>query len=92
MFESSLGGRCVTSSLQNRYREFNVAFRVWRHLQMRKRSGQCHGVKYPNRREDLITVPCFACPWPGVNLPDDWEKTDKDIRLVAPVYPRRILC
>ncbi|RPD67426.1 hypothetical protein L227DRAFT_486469, partial [Lentinus tigrinus ALCF2SS1-6] len=46
------------------------------------RAGQCHGVKYPNRDPKLLTVPCFACPWEGVNLPDDWRKTPQSLRYI----------
>ncbi|TBU21409.1 hypothetical protein BD311DRAFT_743616 [Dichomitus squalens] len=76
----------TSAKSKNWYREFNVAFGIWRHLQMCKRSGMCHGVKYPNRREDLITVPCFACPWPGVNLPEDWENTSRDLQYIYRIF------
>ncbi|EJF55278.1 hypothetical protein DICSQDRAFT_74779, partial [Dichomitus squalens LYAD-421 SS1] len=33
-----------------------------------------------------ITVPCFACPWPGVNLPENWENTSRE----SAVYIYRI--
>lgn len=54
--------------------------RIWRYLKMYKRSGQCHGIEYPNRDTSLLTVPCFTCPWPGVNLPPDWEKTPSHLK------------
>ncbi|KAI0716590.1 hypothetical protein C8Q76DRAFT_616444, partial [Earliella scabrosa] len=46
------------------------------------RAGQCHGVVYPNRDPRLLTVPCFACPWPGVNLPPDWDKEKPELRYI----------
>ena len=49
---------------------------------MFKRAGQCHGVVYPNRDPKLLTVPCFACPWPDVNLPPNWEQEKPELRLV----------
>ncbi|KAI0703979.1 hypothetical protein C8Q76DRAFT_572048, partial [Earliella scabrosa] len=50
------------------------------------RAGRCHGVHYPNRDPTLITVPCFACPWPGVNLPEDWEKEKPELRYIYRVF------
>ena len=59
-----------------------LAARIWRHLQMLKRSGWCHGVRYPNSLPDSIIFRCHLCPWDGVNLPSDWESTPEHLMLV----------
>lgn len=69
--------------VQDRYREFMFVTRLWRFLKMFKRAGRCHGITYPNRDSNLLTVPCFTCPWPGVNLPDDWENTPEKLQQVS---------
>ncbi|THH17939.1 hypothetical protein EUX98_g9037 [Antrodiella citrinella] len=61
-------------SVKNRYREFSMVSRVWRHLAMVKRSGNFHGLVLPGRDPALLTVPCYTCPWPGFNLPDKWKQ------------------
>ncbi|KAI0693053.1 hypothetical protein C8T65DRAFT_586112, partial [Cerioporus squamosus] len=42
---------------------------------MLKRCGWCHDLCHPNSPEDVIVFRCLICPWPGVNLPDDWQST-----------------
>lgn len=64
---------------QDRYREFMLAARVWRHLQMLKRSGWCHGVTYPNSPDGGIVFRCHICPWEQVNLPENWRSTPRDL-------------
>ncbi|EPS93236.1 hypothetical protein FOMPIDRAFT_1094913, partial [Fomitopsis schrenkii] len=63
-----------TRPVKNRYRELNIAGRLWQHLTAVKRAGVHHGLKLPNRATS-VTVPCFACPWPGFNMPDNWKDT-----------------
>ena len=53
--------------------------REWCHLKMLKRTGQGHdpaGVY--NTKEGVCAVLCPACPHPGKNLPDDWDKALKE--------------
>ena len=53
--------------------------REWRHLKMLKRTGRGHdpaGVY--NTKEGACAVLCPACPHPGKNLPDDWDKAPKE--------------
>ena len=53
--------------------------REWRHLKMLKRTGRGHdpaGVY--NTKEGACAVLCPACPHPGKNLPDDWDKALKE--------------
>ncbi|KAH9936583.1 uncharacterized protein B0H18DRAFT_868044, partial [Fomitopsis serialis] len=70
-----------TRPVKNRYRELNLIGRLWQHLVAEKRAGLHHGLSLPNRRAS-ITVPCFACPWPGFNMPVNWKDTPKDLSYV----------
>ncbi|KDR65285.1 hypothetical protein GALMADRAFT_82040 [Galerina marginata CBS 339.88] len=58
-----------------RYPEFHRVFRMWRNLMALKRAGRGHdpaGIDATSNGE--LLVECPACPHPGRNLPDDWEK------------------
>lgn len=63
-------------------------------LTMCKRSGQTHGIDefFPHRPEGNMAVPCPACPEPGVNLEEDWELTDKDLKYVFVSWTYLITC
>lgn len=77
---SARHGGARSPQLQDRYREFMIASRFWRHLQMLKRCGWAHGLRYPNGpEEDVIVFRCLACPWPKVNLPEDWAATSEKL-------------
>ena len=55
-------------------------------LESVKRSGQGQGIDeyLPFRRQGNVIVPCFACPEPGFNMPDDqWESLDSDFQYAA---------
>ncbi|KAH9830168.1 uncharacterized protein C8Q71DRAFT_717179, partial [Rhodofomes roseus] len=67
-----------TRPQKNRYRELNIAGRIWQHLAALKRSGLHHGLFLPNRPES-VAVPCFACPWPGFNMPPNWRDTPPEL-------------
>ncbi|KIJ89496.1 hypothetical protein K443DRAFT_117906, partial [Laccaria amethystina LaAM-08-1] len=59
----------------NRYAEFHRVFRMWRNLMALKRAGRGHergGIDATSNGE--LMVECPACPHPGKNLPNDWEK------------------
>ena len=60
----------------DRYREFMTCARQWRNLNQHKRAGTLFEEQSSTERGRLANF-CPACPQPGVNLPDDWEK-DKD--------------
>jgi hypothetical protein len=58
------------------------ATRIWPFLNIRIRSGQCHGIdeEYPNRPKDGLHVHCPVCSEKGVNLDDGWEKAGHELR------------
>ncbi|PPR06471.1 hypothetical protein CVT24_002571 [Panaeolus cyanescens] len=58
-----------------RYQELQRAFRLWRNLTGLKRSGRAlimDGIR--ETPPGGTTVECGACPHPGRNLPEGWEK------------------
>ncbi|KAH9902473.1 hypothetical protein C8Q73DRAFT_609081, partial [Cubamyces lactineus] len=77
-----------TGKVKDRYREFMLAARVYRHLTMVKRAGPKFGVVIPGRTAQDLTVPCLTCPIPDFNLPDDWQDTPEHLRYLH----RMILC
>ena len=73
--------RCLTSNtypylIPDRYREFMSCARQWRNLNQHKRAGTLFDGLASYKSGRLATF-CPACPQPGVNLPEDWNK-DKE--------------
>lgn len=52
--------------------------------------GFAHEAHLPNPGE--LTVTCPACPQPGINLPDDWEKDDDRCVLSADLLSSLLRC
>ncbi|PPQ95982.1 hypothetical protein CVT26_016198 [Gymnopilus dilepis] len=54
---------CVRD-VPNRYHEFTRIYRLWDHMSLVRRSGQCHDFDdiLPHRRKGSVTVRCPACP------------------------------
>lgn len=61
-----------TERFQNRLREMTRVKRQWANCQLRIAHGFGHEERIPNPGE--MAIFCAACPQPGVNLPDGWEK------------------
>lgn len=48
--------------------------REWRHMKMLKRKARGHDPEGVEATlPGTLTIPCRACPLPGINLPDNWE-------------------
>ncbi|KAJ7211675.1 hypothetical protein GGX14DRAFT_564905 [Mycena pura] len=83
-----LSDRAGMRNLPDRREQFTLMAREYRHLQMCKRAGRGHdGVGVPRAASSAelvygieatkcgeLAIPCRACPHPGINLPDGWEK------------------
>ncbi|EPS99172.1 hypothetical protein FOMPIDRAFT_1091383, partial [Fomitopsis schrenkii] len=61
--------------------KLNVVSRLWQHLTAMKRAGVHHGLMLPNCLTTM-TVPCFACPWPGFNMPANWKETPSELAYI----------
>jgi hypothetical protein len=59
--------------MKDRYRELMRISRQWRDLLVRKRFGFGHDIHRIPGPGDLALF-CPACPQPGINLPDEWER------------------
>ncbi|EEB88884.1 hypothetical protein MPER_13091 [Moniliophthora perniciosa FA553] len=70
-------------SLGNSYRPFRRIVRQWRNLRMLRRGGRGNDSirKVADTEPGELAVPCIACPKPGVNLPENWEKASAELRL-----------
>ncbi|KAJ6592936.1 hypothetical protein B0H19DRAFT_919522, partial [Mycena capillaripes] len=55
-----------------------VVYAKWRHMEMLKQGARGNdGVrKVAETHPGELGVTCPACPWPGVNLPEGWEKAE----------------
>jgi hypothetical protein len=63
-----------TTSTRKRYRPLMHMTMQWRHLKLLKRGGRGHaesGVAGTQLGE--LALLCPSCPYPGINLPDNWE-------------------
>ncbi|KAF8997031.1 hypothetical protein BDZ89DRAFT_970727, partial [Hymenopellis radicata] len=71
-----------TEWVPDRYKSFALMSRQWSYLQRLRRSGLGHtadgiaGAKWGS-----TAVRCWACPWEGVNLPEDWKNASPEERL-----------
>ncbi|TDL22683.1 hypothetical protein BD410DRAFT_803124, partial [Rickenella mellea] len=72
-----LTNNAFPDDVPERYREFNIAVRIWRHLTMVKRSGQAHGIDtlVPHRQPGSLVVMCPTCPEPEFNMSPGWKHT-----------------
>lgn len=71
---------------QHRIDQMRLMGRQYRHIHGTKRAGRCHdptGIEGTPRGG--LAVPCRACPRPGVNLPEGWER-DPDAECVVPSF------
>ncbi|KAJ7446032.1 hypothetical protein B0H11DRAFT_1930374 [Mycena galericulata] len=63
----------------DRRRAFRAIVRQYRMMEMLKRAGRGHddtGTRGTKQGE--LALPCRACPQPGMNLPEGWDKIDWD--------------
>ncbi|KAG6808347.1 hypothetical protein H0H92_004412 [Tricholoma furcatifolium] len=64
-----------TVKLPDRYSTFLRMVREWRHLKLLKRFGRGHDpTGAAGTRVGECAVLCPACPLPGINLPEGWER------------------
>lgn len=69
------------SFTQDCYKAFLRTVREWKHLKMLKRAGRGHDATgVMGTKQGELVVRCPACPWPGINLPDDWAEAPEERR------------
>lgn len=71
----------------DRYKVLLRTVRQWRHMKMCKRAGRGHdigGVLGTAQAE--LAVECPACPQPGKNLPEGWEKMLEGLAYIYALY------
>ena len=75
-----------------RYTEFLRVVQIWEYLMLLKRSGRGHereGVEGTGPGQ--CAVECPACPYPGRNVPLDWDNEPKNIKYTISVYQLQTL-
>jgi len=70
---------------QNLYKQLLRASRQWRDLTNRMKSGLGHQQVEGSPSDGSMATFCPACPQPGINLPDDWQKRYKPYVLIKHV-------
>ncbi|KAK7696324.1 hypothetical protein QCA50_000978 [Cerrena zonata] len=70
---SRLTFNCFPMNCPDRYRELMRISREWRNLKARRWAGFGYR-NAPDPERGGLALFCAACPQPGVNLPQDWDK------------------
>ena len=66
---------------KSRYRALFRSVMQWRHLKLLKRGGRGNdpsGVQGTQNGE--LAIRCPSCPWPGINLIDNWEDAPQSMK------------
>ncbi|KAJ7694097.1 hypothetical protein B0H17DRAFT_1199353 [Mycena rosella] len=64
----------------NHLPQFMHMVREYQHLQMCKRAGRGHEpMGIAGTKPGELATPCRACPLPGINLPDNWDKAPPEV-------------
>ncbi|KIY61885.1 hypothetical protein CYLTODRAFT_459471 [Cylindrobasidium torrendii FP15055 ss-10] len=67
--------------LPDRYKNFGFMVRQFLFLLRLKRSGAVHIPKpIASAERGCLAVKCWACPRPGINLPEGWENVEEHLR------------
>ncbi|TFK59884.1 hypothetical protein BDN72DRAFT_780127, partial [Pluteus cervinus] len=61
-------------TVPDRYRELLRVSRQWRNVMLLRERGFGHTKTEP--KEGELAIFCPACPQPGINLPENWDRTD----------------
>ncbi|THV05951.1 hypothetical protein K435DRAFT_849407 [Dendrothele bispora CBS 962.96] len=76
-----------TVEIPGRYRELLRMIHQWRLLKVLKRHGRGHDPRgYRATRSGECTLPCPACPIPGINLPEGWFKVPRIKRWIYRLF------
>ncbi|PPQ76859.1 hypothetical protein CVT26_001497 [Gymnopilus dilepis] len=68
---------------KSRYRALLRSALQWRHLKLLKRGGRGNdpsGVQGTQNGE--LALKCPSCPWPGINLADDWQDAPENVKFL----------
>ncbi|KAG2105020.1 uncharacterized protein F5147DRAFT_775339 [Suillus discolor] len=72
--------------IRDRYSVFLTIMREWRNLNALKHAGRGHNpAGVDATQEGELAVLCPACPHPGINLPPNWETSDRHAGLSPPM-------
>ncbi|KAJ7760147.1 hypothetical protein DFH07DRAFT_867895 [Mycena maculata] len=72
---------------KDRYHEFLLMTKEWRHYRMGKRGGRGHDPGgFANTKPGECALLCPACPHPGKNLPPEWEMAPDDKQFLYALF------
>ncbi|KAJ7714692.1 hypothetical protein DFH07DRAFT_762966, partial [Mycena maculata] len=70
-----------------RYHEFLMMTKQWRHTRMMKRGGRGHDPEgVAKTKPGECALDCPACPLPGKNLPEDWELAPEEKQFLYALF------
>ncbi|KAL0057538.1 hypothetical protein AAF712_015825 [Marasmius tenuissimus] len=75
------------TKIPDREAQFLLILREWRNIKMLKCCGRCHdpgGIAATSA--GAAAVPCRACPHPGKNMPEDWDKAPAEDQFLHGLY------
>ncbi|TFK61735.1 hypothetical protein BDN72DRAFT_777906, partial [Pluteus cervinus] len=65
----------ILTEPKDRYKGFLLMVREWAHIRLMKRSGRGHDIRgIAGTRPGECALLCPACPHPGINLPENYNK------------------
>ncbi|KAJ3550384.1 hypothetical protein NMY22_g526 [Coprinellus aureogranulatus] len=71
------------NTVKDRYPSLLRMVHEWRHLKLLKRAGKGHDLGgVASTGEGECTLLCPACPHPGINMPDGWEREPEATRYI----------
>ena len=74
----------VTCSHQSQYTSFLHIVREYHHLKLLKCGGQGHDTTgVDGTKNGELAVLCPACPYPSINLPDNWSRAPNHLQYVS---------
>ncbi|KAF9522288.1 hypothetical protein CPB83DRAFT_777307, partial [Crepidotus variabilis] len=79
-----------SSGLSKKKYRYRALFRMilqWRHLKLLLRGGRAHAVDgVAGTKAGELAIRCPSCPYPGVNLPEDWDKAPPEFQFLYTMF------
>ncbi|PPQ99597.1 hypothetical protein CVT26_009183 [Gymnopilus dilepis] len=72
---------------RSRYKSLFRIIMQWRHIKLLKWGGRAHDPAGVGATEvGQLALRCPSCPYPGINLPDDWEEAPAHLRFLYMMF------
>ncbi|PPQ97677.1 LOW QUALITY PROTEIN: hypothetical protein CVT26_001860, partial [Gymnopilus dilepis] len=71
---------------RSRYKSLFRIIMQWRHLKLLRWGGRAHDPAGVTATLRLLAIRCPSCPYPGINLPDEWEEAPPSSRYLYMMF------